>query len=47
LHQSLLQAALHEISAMQDHFMMLGCKSAVEKVTSISVRPSGACRRRG
>lgn len=34
LHQSLLQAALHEISAMQDHFMMLGCKSAVEKVTS-------------
>lgn len=34
LHQHLLQAALHEISAMQDHFMMLGRKSAVEKVAS-------------
>ncbi len=34
LHHELLQAALREISAMQDHFMMLGRKSAVEKVAS-------------
>ncbi len=34
LHASLLQAALAEISAMQDHFMMLGRKSATEKVAS-------------
>ncbi|WP_298975368.1 helix-turn-helix domain-containing protein [uncultured Roseobacter sp.] len=34
LHQKLLQAALREISAMQDHFMMLGRKSAIEKVAS-------------
>lgn len=34
LHQSLLKAALREISAMQDHFMMLGRKSALEKVAS-------------
>lgn len=34
LHRELLQAALREISAMQDHFMMLGRKSAVEKVAS-------------
>lgn len=34
LHHDLLQAALREISAMQDHFMMLGRKSAVEKVAS-------------
>lgn len=34
LHQALLQAALHEISAMQDHFMMLGRKSAAERVAS-------------
>ena len=34
LHKELLQAALREISAMQDHFMMLGRKSAVEKVAS-------------
>ncbi|MEW9920953.1 helix-turn-helix domain-containing protein [Marimonas sp. MJW-29] len=34
LHRALLQAALREISAMQDHFMMLGRKSAVEKVAS-------------
>ena len=34
LHRQLLQAALREISAMQDHFMMLGRKSAVEKVAS-------------
>lgn len=34
LHKSLLQAALREISAMQDHFMMLGRKSAIEKVAS-------------
>lgn len=34
LHTALLKAALHEISAMQDHFMMLGRKSASEKVAS-------------
>jgi CRP/FNR family transcriptional regulator len=34
LHRELLQAALREISAMQDHFMMLGRKSAGEKVAS-------------
>ncbi|AXI41399.1 helix-turn-helix domain-containing protein [Sulfitobacter sp. SK011] len=34
LHQGLLQAALREISAMQDHFMMLGRKSASEKLAS-------------
>ncbi|MBW4706294.1 helix-turn-helix domain-containing protein [Roseobacter sp. YSTF-M11] len=34
LHRELLQAALREISAMQDHFMMLGRKSAIEKVAS-------------
>lgn len=34
LHRDLLAAALQEISAMQDHFMMLGRKSAAEKVAS-------------
>lgn len=34
LHRALLQAALREISAMQDHFMMLGRKSAMEKLAS-------------
>ncbi len=34
LHEALLHAALREISAMQDHFMMLGRKSAAEKVAS-------------
>ena len=34
LHRALLQSALREISAMQDHFMMLGRKSAAEKVAS-------------
>lgn len=34
LHNALLQAALCEISAMQDHFMMLGRKSANEKLAS-------------
>lgn len=34
LHMALLQAALREISAMQDHVMMLGRKSASEKVAS-------------
>ena len=34
LHEALLRAALNEISAMQDHFMMLGRKTAVEKVAS-------------
>lgn len=34
LHRRLLQAALREISGMQDHFMMLGRKSSVEKLAS-------------
>lgn len=34
LHAKLLKAALKEISAMQDHFMMLGRKSAAERVAS-------------
>jgi len=34
LHAKLLRAALQEISAMQDHFMMLGRKSATERVAS-------------
>lgn len=34
LHAKLFRAALQEISAMQDHFMMLGRKSAGEKVAS-------------
>ncbi|MEL6694387.1 MAG: helix-turn-helix domain-containing protein [Pseudomonadota bacterium] len=34
LNAALLHAAMDEISAMQDHFMMLGCKSALEKVAS-------------
>ena len=34
MHAALMDAALHEISAMQDHFMMLGRKSAAEKVAS-------------
>lgn len=34
LHTRLLQAALKEISGMQDHFMMLARKSAPEKVAS-------------
>lgn len=34
LHQRLLQAALREISGMQDHFMMLGRKSSIEKLAS-------------
>ncbi len=34
LHLRLLQAALREISGMQDHFMMLGRKSSVEKLAS-------------
>ncbi len=34
LHNELVQAALREIGAMQDHFMMLGRKSAAEKVAS-------------
>ena len=34
LHLALLQAALREISAMQDHVMMLGQKSAAERVAS-------------
>lgn len=33
-HRQLLQAALREISGMQDHFLMLGRKSAMEKVAS-------------
>ncbi|APX12018.1 transcriptional regulator [Tateyamaria omphalii] len=34
LHLALLEAALREISAMQDHVMMLGRKSALERVAS-------------
>ena len=34
LHERLLRAALREISAMQDHFMMLGRKSSIEKLAS-------------
>ncbi|KIC51114.1 helix-turn-helix domain-containing protein [Tateyamaria sp. ANG-S1] len=34
LHRALLEAALREISAMQDHVMMLGRKSALERVAS-------------
>ena len=34
LHMALLRAALKEISEMQDHVMMLGRKSAAEKVAS-------------
>jgi len=34
LHQRLVIATLKEISAMQDHFMMLGRKSACEKTAS-------------
>ena len=34
LHQRLLRAALREISAMQDHFLMLGRKSSIEKLAS-------------
>lgn len=36
-HRRLLRAALREISAMQDHFMMLARKSAMEKVASFLV----------
>jgi len=52
LHMALLQAALREISAMQDHVMMLGRKSAGEKVASflnvITTRygeQAGPCRK--
>lgn len=34
LHRRLLRSALREISGMQDHFMMLGRKSASEKLAS-------------
>lgn len=34
LHERLLRAALREISGMQDHFMMLGRKSSIEKLAS-------------
>ncbi|MFT5066120.1 MAG: CRP-like cAMP-binding protein [Yoonia sp.] len=34
VHRCLLAAALREISAMQDHFLMLGRKSSVEKLAS-------------
>jgi CRP-like cAMP-binding protein len=36
-HQRLLHAALREISAMQDHLMMLARKSALEKVASFLI----------
>jgi CRP/FNR family transcriptional regulator/CRP/FNR family nitrogen fixation transcriptional regulator len=34
LHHRLMQAALKEICAMQDHFMMLSSRSAAEKIAS-------------
>ncbi|MEH6833629.1 MULTISPECIES: helix-turn-helix domain-containing protein [Falsihalocynthiibacter] len=34
IHRRLMKAALREISCMQDHVMMLACKSAMEKVAS-------------
>lgn len=34
LHRRLTRAALHEICAMQDHFMMLSSKSAAEKIAA-------------
>jgi CRP-like cAMP-binding protein len=34
VHERLMKAALREISSMQDHFMMLARKSALEKVAS-------------
>lgn len=34
LHARLMHAALEEIGSMQDHFMMLGWKSAIEKTAS-------------
>lgn len=34
LHKTLLKAALREISDMQDHFMMLAKKSAIERVAT-------------
>lgn len=37
LHRRLTRAALHEICAMQDHFMMLSSKSAAEKIASFLV----------
>ena len=37
MHRYLLNSALEEISAMQDHFMMLGRKSASEKMASFLV----------
>lgn len=36
-HQRLCRAALREITAMQDHFMMLARKSALEKVASFLI----------
>jgi CRP-like cAMP-binding protein len=36
-HQRLFHAALREISAMQDHLMMLARKSALEKVASFLI----------
>lgn len=37
LHQRLLRATLREISGMQDHFMMLGRKSSIEKLASFLI----------
>lgn len=37
LRQRLLDAALTEIGVMQDHFLMLGCRSALEKMASFLV----------
>lgn len=50
LQQKLLEAALQEISCMQDHFMTLGRKSATQKLASFLLlcadrigRPLGGC----
>lgn len=37
LHHRLTRAALHEICAMQDHFMMLSSKSAAEKIAAFLI----------
>jgi CRP/FNR family transcriptional regulator len=47
-HGILLQAALHEISGMQDHIMMLGRKSALAKIASfLSVMMARSGRKDG
>ncbi|MEL7258531.1 MAG: helix-turn-helix domain-containing protein [Pseudomonadota bacterium] len=43
LHLALLQAALREINAMQEHFMMLGLKCSDERVASFLVTMLERC----